>query len=151
MKFREDGTFHILQFADIQEIPDVSEDTLRLMNAALERAKPDLVVLSGDQLKGADRRFSEKGERAEETIRRIMKPVTDRKIPFAVTFGDQDRGCGLPNEEQMEIYRSLPGCVDWLNSRGQEIHHGTREGTFAAGIRSSDESRCRYRRIMFER
>ena len=30
MKFREDGTFHILQFADIQEIPDVSEDTLRL-------------------------------------------------------------------------------------------------------------------------
>ena len=114
MKFREDGTFHILQFADIQEIPDVSEDTLRLMNAALERARPDLVVLSGDQLKGADRRFSEKGERAEETIRRIMKPVTDRKIPFAVTFGDQDRGCGLPNEEQMEIYRSLPGCVDWL-------------------------------------
>ena len=66
MKFREDGTFHILQFADIQEIPDVSEDTRRLMNAALERAKPDLVVLSGDQLKGADRRFSEKGERAEE-------------------------------------------------------------------------------------
>ena len=150
MKFREDGTFHILQFADIQEIPDVSEDTLRLMNAALERARPDLVVLSGDQLKGADRRFSEKGERAEETIRRIMKPVTDRKIPFAVTFGDQDRGCGLPNEEEMEIYRSLPGCVDWLNSRGQEIHHGTREGTFAIGVRSSDESRVAMAVYLFD-
>ena len=40
----------------------------------------------------------------------------------------------------MEIYRSLPGCVDWLNRRGQEIHHGTREGTFAIGVRSSDET-----------
>ena len=150
MKFREDGTFHILQFADIQEIPGVSEDTLQLMDAALERAKPDLVILSGNQLKGADRRFSEKGERVEETIRRIMKPVTDRKLPFAVTFGDQDRRCGLPNERQMEIYRSLPGCVDWLNSRGQEIHHGTREGTFAIGVRSSDESRVAMAAYLFD-
>lgn len=150
MKFREDGTFHILQFADIQEIPDVSEDTLLLMNAALERAKPDLVVLTGDQLKGASRRFSRKGERVEETIRRIMKPVTDRKIPFAVTFGNHDLECGLQNDEQMEIYRSLPGCVDWLNRRGQEIHHGTKEGTFAIGIRSSDETKTAMAVYLFD-
>ncbi|HJA93475.1 MAG TPA: metallophosphoesterase family protein [Candidatus Eisenbergiella merdipullorum] len=141
MKFREDGTFHILQFADIQEIPDVSEDTLLLMNAALDKAKPDLVVLTGDQLKGASHRFSGNGERVEETIRRILKPVTDRKLPFAVTFGNHDPECGLQNDEQMEIYRSLPGCVDWLNSRGQEIHHGPREGTFAIGVKNSDETR----------
>ena len=150
MKFREDGTFHILQFADIQEIPDVSEDTLFLMNAALERAKPDLVVLTGDQLKGASRRFSGKGERVEETIRRIMKPVTDRKIPFAVTFGNHDLECGLQNDEQMEIYRSLPGCVDWLNRRGQEIHHGTKEGTFAIGVRSSDETKVAMAVYLFD-
>ena len=150
MKFREDGTFHILQFADIQEIPDVSEDTQLLLNAALEKARPDLVVLTGDQLKGASRRFSGKGERVEETIRRIMKPVTDRKIPFAVTFGNHDLECGLQNDEQMEIYRSLPGCVDWLNRRGQEIHHGTKEGTFAIGIRSSDETKVAMAVYLFD-
>lgn len=150
MKFREDGTFHILQFADIQEIPNVSEDTLLLMNAALERARPDLVVLTGDQLKGASRHFVGKGERAEETIRRIMKPITDRKIPFAVTFGNHDLECGLQNDEQMEIYRSLPGCVDWLNRRGQEIHHGTKEGTFAIGVRSSDEARVAMAVYLFD-
>lgn len=52
MKFREDGTFHILHITDIQEIPEVAEDTLTLMRRALDAAKPDLVVFTGDQLKG---------------------------------------------------------------------------------------------------
>ena len=52
MKFREDGTFHILQFADIQELPEASEDTMALIRRALDTARPDLVVLTGDQLKG---------------------------------------------------------------------------------------------------
>lgn len=141
MKFRKDGTFHILQLADIQEIPEVSEDTLRLISTALDRTRPDLVVLTGDQLKGASRRFGRGGGCVEDTIRKIMEPVTARGIPFAVTFGNHDEQCGMSNEEQMEIYRSLPGCVDWLNSRGQEIHHGPQEGTFAIGIRSYDETR----------
>ena len=41
MKFREDGTFHILHITDIQEIPEVAEDTLTLMRRALDAAKPD--------------------------------------------------------------------------------------------------------------
>ena len=46
MKFREDGTFHILHITDIQEIPEVAEDTLTLMRRALDAAKPDLVVFT---------------------------------------------------------------------------------------------------------
>lgn len=141
MKFREDGTFHIVQFADIQEVPDVSEDTLALMSRVLDETRPDLVVLSGDQLKGKSRSFRGDSSLAGACIRRIMKPITDRGIPFAVTFGNHDRQCGLENGEQMDIYRSLPGCVDWLNSRGQEIYHGPQEGTFALGVESSDGSR----------
>lgn len=38
MKFREDGTFHILQFADIQELPEASEDTMALIRRALDTA-----------------------------------------------------------------------------------------------------------------
>lgn len=55
MKFREDGTFHILQFSDIQELPEASEDTMALIRRALDTARPDLVVLTGDQLKGSSR------------------------------------------------------------------------------------------------
>ena len=60
MKFREDGTFHILQFADIQELPEASEDTMALIRRALDTARPDLVVLTGDQLKGYSRAFRKK-------------------------------------------------------------------------------------------
>ena len=41
-----------MQIADLQEIPAISPDTLKLMNAALDREKPDLVVFTGDQIKG---------------------------------------------------------------------------------------------------
>ena len=140
MKFREDGTFHILHITDIQEIPEVAEDTLTLMRRALDAAKPDLVVFTGDQLKGYSKKFRKKPGQVEKTINRIMEPVVSRGIPFAVTFGNHDEQSGMTNDEQMEIYRNIPGCVDWLNSRGQEILHGTEEGTFAVGIRNFEET-----------
>ncbi len=52
MRFNSGGKFKIMQITDIQEIPDVSPDTIKLINAALEEEKPDLVVLTGDQIKG---------------------------------------------------------------------------------------------------
>lgn len=66
MKFREDGTFHILQFADIQELPEASEDTMALIRRALDTARPDLVVLTGDQLKGYSRAFRKKPGQTEK-------------------------------------------------------------------------------------
>ena len=52
MHFNSDGKFKIMQITDIQEIPKVSPDTLKLINAALESEKPDLAVFTGDQIKG---------------------------------------------------------------------------------------------------
>ena len=141
MKFREDGTFHILQFADIQELPEASEDTMALIRRALDTARPDLVVLTGDQLKGYSRAFRKKPGQTEKAIRGILEPIVSRGIPFAVTFGNHDRQSGMSNEEQMGIYRRIPGCVDWLNSRGQEILHGPEEGTFAIGIQNFEDLR----------
>ena len=51
LRFR-DGNFRVLQFADIQEQYRVNPNTLKLMNADLDAAKPDFVVLTGDQIKG---------------------------------------------------------------------------------------------------
>lgn len=53
MRFNSDGKIKIMQITDIQEISDVSPDTIKLINAALEEEKPDLVVLTGDQIKRA--------------------------------------------------------------------------------------------------
>ena len=41
-----------MQITDIQEIPKVSSDTMKLLNKAIFSEGPDLVVLTGDKLKG---------------------------------------------------------------------------------------------------
>ncbi|EFA22721.1 Ser/Thr phosphatase family protein [Bifidobacterium gallicum DSM 20093 = LMG 11596] len=59
MRFRKDGTFRVLQLADIQDGPVVSPDTIRLIDEAIAQADPDLVVLTGDQIRGYDPAFAE--------------------------------------------------------------------------------------------
>ena len=57
LKFNSEHKFKIMQIADTQETPDVSPDTLSLINSALDREKPDLVIFTGDQIKGYSRKF----------------------------------------------------------------------------------------------
>lgn len=57
LEFREDGTFQVLHITDLQEGVHPKKDTLRLLNALLDTAKPDLVILTGDQLKDIRRHF----------------------------------------------------------------------------------------------
>ena len=54
LRFNEDGTFRVRQMADIQDKPEVNRDPIRLIEAAIREAKPDLVVLTGDQIRGYD-------------------------------------------------------------------------------------------------
>ncbi|MBR0112597.1 MAG: metallophosphoesterase family protein [Clostridia bacterium] len=109
----KNGTFRIMQIADIQEPYYVSSNTLRLINAALDEAKPDLVVLTGDQLKGYSPTLmgQNRRERVEDVISRILKPMASRGIPVTATFGNHDDQCGISNSEQMEIYKKCPSFV----------------------------------------
>ena len=54
LQFHYSGKFRLLQLADVQEGPKVSPDTIRLIGAACDAAKPDLVVFSGNQVAGYD-------------------------------------------------------------------------------------------------
>lgn len=109
LKFK-DGKFRILMIADTQEGKNVSSDTMKLINASLDRAEPDMVVFSGDQIWGK-RNF--KGDRNEvkRVLGELVQPVIDKKIPFAICFGNHDRQVGLTNEEQFEIYKEFDGFI----------------------------------------
>lgn len=54
LRFHEDGTFRVLQMADIQDGPNVNPDTIRMIDAAIHASNPDLIVLTGDQIRGYD-------------------------------------------------------------------------------------------------
>ncbi len=125
----KDGSFRIMQIADIQEQYRTNPNTIRLIEAALDSAKPDLVILTGDQIKGYALDLIGGGrDRVAAVINNICKPMTDRGILFTATFGNHDSECGISNSEQFEIYKSLPGFV-WAEGPGQGD-----EGTFCLSV-----------------
>ncbi len=139
MEFKKDKKFKIMQITDMQEIPAVSPDTTALIEAAVEAEKPDLVVYTGDQIKGYGVTYKGKGKELENavaaTIKKLLEPVTKRNIPFAVTFGNHDRQVGISNKDQFEhIYKSLPNCI---GEQAEGIDGG---GTYCIPIKSSDGS-----------
>lgn len=139
MKFGSSKKIKIMQITDMQEIPAVSPDTIALLEAAVEAEKPDLVVYTGDQIKGYGVTYRGKGKELENavaaTIKKLLAPVTKRNIPFAVTFGNHDRQVGISNKDQFEhIYKSLPNCI---GEQAEGIDGG---GTCCIPIKSSDGS-----------
>lgn len=105
-----DGKFRILMIADTQEGKKVNSDTMKLIEASLERSKPDMVVYSGDQIWGK-RNFNGDKNEVARVLKELTEPVSKRGIPFAICFGNHDRQVGLSNAEQFEIYKTLDGFV----------------------------------------
>ncbi len=105
--------FRILQITDIQEPPSINSNTMRLINAALDYARPDFAVLTGDQIKGYSTSFFSGNikEKTEKLIKDICAPMAERNIPFTATFGNHDEQCGIGKELQAEMYKSCPGFV----------------------------------------
>lgn len=116
MKFNSDKKFKIMQITDMQEIPNISIDTLALLENAVASENPDLVVYTGDQIKGYGASYKVKGKSLEgavyDTVSKLLEPVTKRNIPFAVTFGNHDGQVGISNKEQFEnIYKKIGNCI----------------------------------------
>lgn len=128
----KDGKFKIMQITDTQEVHKVNPDTVKLITLALEREKPDLVVFTGDQIKGYSSSF--KGntkQKITETLSEIFFPIIEREIPFTATFGNHDRDCGIENRTQAEIYKTFPGFVSGVPRCPED------SGTFSLRLKDS--------------
>lgn len=114
LKFNDNGKFRIMLVSDIQDTQFTSKNTVNFIAAALDREKPDLVVFTGDQVKGYGT-FLALGngkKNTEKTIRNFMKPIADRNVPFDFVFGNHDaQAFASSKEEQLAVYRSYPSCL----------------------------------------
>ncbi len=112
LKFK-DGKFRVMQIADTQDTSMTSIDTMNFIRCAVEKAKPDLVVFSGDQLKGYGITFNigDRKENPKIAIDNIVKPLDDLGIPFTFVFGNHDDQCSADKKAQMDIYNSHPTCL----------------------------------------
>ncbi len=107
LRYREDGTFKIVQFADIHwQNGDVNDiKTSKLMEEILDVEKPDLVVMTGDNIAGGGCNDCKKA------ILGYSKPMVDRKIPWAVTFGNHDDEGPMNRKDQMKQFQTVPFCL----------------------------------------
>lgn len=118
LRFREDGSFTIMLLADAQDTNRTKPDTVELIEASLDEVKPDLVILMGDNIAGSwfGARIHAQ-EKAEKAIGNIVGPIAQRRIPFALVFGNHDPASPLTLEEQIKIYQSYPGCLAVMMAR----------------------------------
>lgn len=147
LKFNENKEFIILQIADTQDIHRPKKALINMINSALDKVKPDLVVYTGDQILG---RFPGKDyetiyKNLEIALDEIISPVADRKIPFAFVYGNHDDNCGVSKEEQMKIYQRYDGCL--AIDEGKDMPGC---GTYNLPILSSDGNKVAYNLWMLD-
>lgn len=130
----KNGKFKIMQIADTQEGKSVSPDTIALIEAAIAKENPDLVVYSGDQIWGKSS-FGGNAELVEKVLRELIAPVNAKNIPFDICFGNHDRQVGLSNEEQFEIYKKIDGFI------GESAEGIDGVGNHVVEIKDGDEPR----------
>lgn len=139
LQFNKNGKFRILQISDVQDTKATSVDTLNFLEAAISETKPDLIVLTGDQLDVVG--LWGKGENLKKNVRNaimgIMAPIKASGIPFILTFGNHDCQTGMPNDEQAKIYAEIENCIcfDDMNDGRPDA------GTYNQLIMSSDGSK----------
>ncbi|MBR1811300.1 MAG: metallophosphoesterase family protein [Clostridia bacterium] len=127
-----DGKFKIVQFADIQEIVWFSPDTERLLRAVLEKERPQLAVLTGDQIKGYGvSMLGNARQKAETVLRRIISIFEETNTPFTAVFGNHDEFREADKNFQWEIYKRSPMFV----SGGKFLHDA---GLFSLPVYGND-------------
>lgn len=123
LTFRPEGTFKVLQLADLHFslLPQPCRDTnltkpwtdgtcvgeletTTLMGTWLDTERPDLVVLSGDQLHGLGSSWDERS-----SIMKFLTPILHRKIPWAAMGGNHDSQSGVLSRDELQwLYHQLP-------------------------------------------
>lgn len=88
LRYREDGTFTIIQFTDthIGNMPFHEDDhrTFQLITKALDHFDVDLIVHTGDVI------WSEGVKDADQVFAQCLHYFDQAKVPMAVTFGNHD-------------------------------------------------------------
>ena len=102
-----DGKFRILLFSDSQDGTHYDRRTPAAIDAIVEREKPDLVLLDGDNVT-----YCDTVDEFRATLSAFVEPMEKRQIPWAHVFGNHDEERNpISKREQNAIYQSFPYCI----------------------------------------
>lgn len=156
LKFKN-GKFTILQVSDPQDLQYVRKTMMKMLNNAYDMVKPDLIVLTGDNVLGNHFRDARtltplfvKTKEAEFkameiAIDKLVKPIEDRKIPFSMIYGNHDDRNEITKKEQSDIYRRYSYFVG-LDNENEVL----KDETFNIPIYSADGTEVKFNLWMLD-
>ncbi len=134
LQFGEDGTFKILQLADIQDGLYLRPLTKKFIEDLLDKTQPDLVVLTGDNI-GPKKALSKKGNK--NLIKNVMDIFEGRGVKVAAVFGNHDAENKCNKDEQFAIYQEY-SC--FIGAETEEAKALSGCGTYNLPIMSSKDA-----------
>ncbi|GKT47492.1 putative inactive purple acid phosphatase 16 [Colletotrichum spaethianum] len=126
LSFSNDGTFKVSIFEDLHFGENAWEawgpaadiKTVGVINKVLDDAKPDLVVLNGDLITGENAFL----ENATFVLDQLVKPMVDRSLPWASTYGNHDYQLNVTGSDILAREKQ------WPNARTQKMVSDTNSG-----------------------
>ena len=149
LRFRG-ANFKVLQIADLHfsvsdglcrdivnntacpAVPEAADNaTIKWLRPLVEEVRPDLIILSGDQLNGQETSWD-----AASVINKVAALFVSLAIPWTLVFGNHDsEATNLDRAGQMKIYENLPYFV---GSAGPSAVAGV--GNYRLELKSADPS-----------
>lgn len=104
LRFDDSGDFKIVQFTDnhYKTGAKASAAAVQCIESVLDAEQPQLVVFTGDMV------YS---EGVAEGLDSLLRPVVDRGIPFAFTFGNHDTQFELNHDQIYDYLCDKPGAM----------------------------------------
>ena len=128
LRFKNDGTFTILHLTDTQDDQYPAHELKPFLEKAIETAKPDLIVFTGDLVEdtrpgdfkddfGVWEGVSVLGnpdktrENAFTAADYVLSIFENSGVPFALTQGNNDYKVSVYNAEWERFYKNYPHCL----------------------------------------
>jgi hypothetical protein len=161
LRFGADGKFKIIQIADLQEsflTSDLTKDYLRGL-AATE--KPDLFVLTGDNI--SDINLAVEIEGSNFSLQAVNRPIVNRSIdsfmkvfeeigvPVTMVFGNHDtEKSGVTRWQQMQRYQDYSCFVGYAAENADTGTTGNHYGTHNLIIKDNAGETAKFNLWMFD-
>ncbi|MQL90974.1 hypothetical protein Taro_023579 [Colocasia esculenta] len=138
LRFRYDGTFKILQVADLHygmgrmtscrdvlpsQFPGCSDlNSTRFLRRMIDAEKPDLLVFSGDNI------FGSSTTDAAESLFGAFAPAIEYKLPWAAILGNHDQESTMTRAELMCFISLMDYSVSHVNPQDLPVEQARIDG-----------------------
>ena len=147
LKFNADGKFKIIQVADLQEAYTTSAITREFLLDVAEKERPDLFVLSGDNIASGPANWGLQAisrfwvKRSIHSFMRVFDEIYEKYgIPVTMVFGNHDAEMkATSREQQFAIYSTYKSFIGFKTDadKGTKDEQGEHVGTHNLVIKNN--------------